>query len=481
MFEFFTSTRASMAVASLSLALLMTALDNSIANTNLPELARAFGAPFHTAQWIVLAYLLAVTSLSVVAGRLGDVFCRRRVLLAGIALFTLTSVMCTLAPSLLWLIAARAVQGTCAAATMALSYAVIGDIPKASAERAMGTLAAMSAVGTTLGPAVGSVVAHVAPHAIFLVDVPLGGVALALAARYVPRCAPRTHDAISFDALGTALLALSLSAYALSMTLPGGIWKPQSAMLFAAAVGGVGTFVLVEFKSASPLIPVAMFRDGTFSASLVASAIVATVVMATLIVGPFYLSRGLGIERRHAGLILSIGPAAAAATALMAGRLAERFGPSRTAIVGLSAMSVGGFLLAVLPSSTAVVGYVIPLVLMTSGYAVFQTANNTIVLSGSGETRRGVAAGLLSLSRNVGQITGASVMGAIFFHATGASDLATANPEAIATGMRTALAVATVLLVSALALLIFIRSRQSFSSVSITQPRLENSEGKLPC
>jgi MFS family permease len=481
MVEIFEARRASMAVASLSLVLLMTALDTSIANTSLPELARAFGASFENAQWIVLGYLLAVTSSSVAAGRLGDEFGRRRVLLAGIALFTLTSAICVLAPSLSWLVAARAVQGACAAATMALSYAVIGDIPRAGGARAMGQLAAMSALGTTLGPAVGSLIAHFAPRAIFLVDVPIGLAAFALALRSVPRCAPGTRESVSFDVAGTALLALSLFAYALSMTLPGGLWTPRTAVLLAAVVTGLGTFVLVESRSASPLVPLVMLRNTTFSVSLAAGGAVATVVTATLIVGPFYLTRGLGFGRPQAGIILSIGPAAAALTASAAGRLVERIGAPRAMVTGLLAMVVGGFLLAVLPASAAVPGYVVPLVLMTSGYAAFQTANNTAALASSGDSRRGVAAGLISLSRNFGQITGASVMGAVFLHATGANDLAVASPEAIAAGMRTALAVATSLLVAALTLVVFTHSRPRLPSPSSTQTRYAHAERQSLC
>ena len=144
------------ALGGLSLAMLLSALGTSIANVSLPTLAEAFGASFQEMQWVVLAYLLAVTSLIVSAGRLGDLVGRRRLLSAGLFLFTLASVVCGIASSLPLLIAARAAQGAGAAAMMALSMAFVGDIvPKDQMGRAMGLLGTMSAVGTALGPSLG--------------------------------------------------------------------------------------------------------------------------------------------------------------------------------------------------------------------------------------------------------------------------------------------------------------------------------------
>jgi len=468
MVDFLDVRRESMARRGLALVLLMASLDTSIANASLPMLAHAFGASFQQAQWIVLAYLLAVTSFTVSAGRVGDVVGRRRLLLAAIAMFTVTSAVCAVAPSLWWLVAARAAQGVCAGTMMALAVAVVGDLgPNAHVGRAMGQLAAMSAIGTTLGPAVAGALSRSGAGAIFLVNVPLGVLAFVLSLRYLPTTASRASRTTSFDAPGTLLLALTLSAYALLMTRAVDGWGGFSVALLVAAVSGAGAFAVAESRAASPLLPVAMFRDLALSAGLAASATVATVMMATLIVGPFYLSRGLGLAAGHAGLVLSIGPAAAALTAALAGRVVEHLGASRTVMGGLVAMALGAFALAMLPASFGVPGYVVPLVLMTSGYATFQTGNNTGVMAGVSDSRRGVVAGLLSLSRNLGLITGASVMGAVFLHATGVSDLATARPEAVAAGMRTTLAVAALLAASAYAFVLFTvaRARHRPSSV----------------
>lgn len=146
------------ALASLSLSMLLSSLGTSIANVGLPTLAQAFNASFQAVQWVVLAYLLAITILIVSVGRLGDLTGRRRLLLAGIVLFTLASALCGVAPTLGLLIAARAAQGLGAAIMMAITMAFIGEtMPKAKTGSAMGLLGTMSAIGTALGPSLGGV------------------------------------------------------------------------------------------------------------------------------------------------------------------------------------------------------------------------------------------------------------------------------------------------------------------------------------
>src|SRR5512135_538758 len=176
------------ALASLSLSMLMPSLDTSIANVGLPTLARAFGASFQEVQWVVLAYLLAVTTLIVGAGRLGDMLGRRRLLLVGIGLFTAASLLCGLAPTLGVLIAARAAQGLGAAMMMALTIALVGEtVPRARTGSAMGLLGTTSAIGTTLGPSLGGVlIAGSGWRVIFLVNVPLGILNMLLALRTLP-------------------------------------------------------------------------------------------------------------------------------------------------------------------------------------------------------------------------------------------------------------------------------------------------------
>ena len=442
------------ALAALALATLLPSLGISIANVGLPTLAAAFAAPFQDVQWVVLAYLLAITTLIVGAGRLGDMVGRRRLLLAGIALFTAASLACAAAPSLALLIAARAAQGLGAAAMMALTLALVGEaVPKARAGSAMGLLGTMSAIGTAFGPSLGGVlIAAFGWPAIFLAGVPLGALAFALARRHLPadRAAPAT-GAVGFDAVGTLLLAFTLAAYALAMTIGRGEFGALNVALLAAAAVGAVAFARTQAKAAAPLVRLAMFRDPLLGAGLAASALVSTVLMATLVVGPFYLARGLGLDAALVGLVLSAGPAVAAMTGVPAGRLVDRFGAARMTAIGLAGIAAGAGVLALMPAAFGVPGYVAPLVVVTASYALFQTANNTGVMAGVPAERKGVVSGLLNLARNLGLVTGASLMGAVFAFAARARDVAAAEPAAIAAGMRATFAFAVLLIVAALA------------------------------
>lgn len=386
-------------LAALALATLLPSLALGIANVGLPSLAHAFGATFRQVQWVVVAYLMAVTTLIVGVGRLGDLVGRRRLLLAGIGLFTLASAACAAAPTLAWLVAARAVQGLGAAAMTALALALVAEtVPKARAGRAMGLLGSASAAGTALGPALGgALVAGLGWRAIFWVLLPLGAAGWLLAWRHLP---PERRT-------------------------------PARAQ--PTALTGVG-------------LP----RDPALGAGLLATALASTVVMATLVVGPFHLARALGLEAASVGLVLAAGPLVAAFVGVPAGRGVDRFGAHRMAALGLAAMAAGCAALALAPIALGVAGYVVPLALLTAGYALFQAANNTGVMAGAAPERRGVVSGLLNLARHLGLVTGAWAMGGVFAFAAGAADVAGAAPEAVAAGTRGVFAAAALLVALAL-------------------------------
>ncbi|PBJ17648.1 Multidrug resistance protein stp [Pseudomonas sp. ACN8] len=443
------------ALASLSLSMLLSSLGTSIANVGLPTLAEAFSASFQAVQWVVLAYLLSITALIVCVGRLGDLLGRRRLLLIGIAVFTVASLLCALAPSLWLLIAARALQGVGAATMMALTMALVsGAMPKEKMGSAMGVLGTMSAIGTSLGPTLGGVmIAQVGWQGIFLLNVPLGVLAMVLAWRFLPVDRHKMSSSrADFDALGTLVLVLTLLAYALAMTLGRGSFGPLNTALLLTTVVGLIVFVLVEQTAASPLVNLATLRNPLLSAGFAMSTLVTTVVMATLVVGPFYLSAALGLSAASVGLVMSAGPLVAALAGVPSGRLVDRWGAQRSSTVGLIAMLTGACLLPVVPLSVGALGYLAPLVVLTAGYALFQAANNTAVMADIAPDQRGVMSGLLGLSRNLGLITGASVMGAVFALGTASHDILQAQPEAIAQGMRLTFAVAAGLILLALVL-----------------------------
>lgn len=380
----------------LALAILLAALGTSIANIALPALAEAFSAPFAPVQAVVVAYLAALTVCVVIAGRLGDRFGLKPMLVAGLAVFAVASVLCAVAPNLPLLIGARALQGVGAAFLMTLAMALMRQTAsEARVGRAMGLLGTVSALGTALGPSLGGLLIPVTGwRGIFWVQVPLAALALILAITMLPA---------------------------------------ESAKERAPAVR----------------LRTAMTRD--LARNLLVNILVAAVMMTTLVVGPFYLSIGLDLTAAQVGFVMAIGPVISIFSGVPSGKLVDAWGSDRVLAVGLALLSTGALLLAFLPNGIGVVGYAISIIIVTPGYQLFQAANNTAALASIPKDRRGTVSGLLGLSRNIGLISGASAMGAVFAFGVGSEDLAQATPLAIASGMRLTFLVAGAMMLAAVA------------------------------
>lgn len=436
------------ATASLALAVLLASLGTSSANVALPTLALAFGVSFGTVQWVVLAYLLAMTALLVAAGRFGDLVGHRRLFLAGLALSAVASVACATAPGLATLVAARATQGAGAAVLMAMSFALVGEVvPERRRGAAMGVLAAMSSLGTTLGPALGGfVLAGPGWRVLFLLNLPLAVGAGLIGWRYLPQTTSSPGPCrTAFDWPGMVLLAASLTAYAMALTpgQAGALGGCASLVLLAAAGAGFALFLLRQARTPSPLLALGLFRDGMLDVGLATSVLVSTVMMATLVTGPFYLSGALGLPADRIGLVLAIGPCVAVLAGVPAGRLADRYGAQTVAAVGLALLTAGAGWLSLATLGQGAWGYVLPIVVLCAGYALFQAPNTAAVMGWADASRRGAVSGLLNLARNLGLLTGASLMGTLFAAGGGAAGSAATSPEAVAAGMRVCFRVAT--------------------------------------
>lgn len=382
--------------ATLALAMLLASLGTSIANIALPALAEAFSAPFGQVQAVVVAYLAALTGAVVIAGRLGDRHGLKPMLVAGLVVYAGAALLCAVAPGLWLLVGARALQGIGAAFLMTLAMALMRQTAGAARlGRAMGLLGTVSALGTALGPTLGGLLIPVAGwRGIFWVQVPLAGLALVLAITRLP--AGSTPDAAT----------------------PGSLWQ---------------------------------VLDRTLAPGLLVNGAVAAVMMTTLVVGPFYLGIGLGLPAVQTGLVMAVGPGISIFSGVPSGRLVDAWGSGRVLVLGLVLLAAGAFLLAVLPQVLGVAGYVLAIIVLTPGYQLFQSANNTAVLADVAREKRGTVSGLLALSRNLGLIAGASVMGAVFAFGAGTDALATAPAGAVAAGMRLTFLLAGGLMLAAIA------------------------------
>lgn len=397
----------------LGAAVLLAAMGTSAANVALPAIAADLGAALPRVQWVVVGYLLAVTVAVVEAGRLGDRHGHRRMLLAGVGLFAVAAGGAVVAPGIGWLIAARVVQGAGAALMMVLPLALLrGTVAQERLGQAIGLMGTMSAVGTALGPSLGGLVLAGAGWRAVFGLLAAGAALVFVGLLRLPRVARKPVVAASPQA--ALLFALAVTAYALAMTA-GVVWAVPLAL---AAVGFGWLFRRADQRSAAPLIS-AELRDNALRAGLAMNAVVGAVMMATLVVGPFYLMQGLGLSSLHAGLALSVGPVLSALSGVPAGRLSDRIGGEAAVRLGLGVMLAGTLALAGLPALTGLPGYLAAMAVLTPGYQLFLAANTAETMARAPAERRGATSGLLSLSRNLGLMTGAALMAGLFGWASG--------------------------------------------------------------
>ncbi|MDN5489682.1 MAG: MFS transporter [Acinetobacter sp.] len=364
----------------LGLSILLASLGTSIVNIAIPTLAEVFLLPFIQVQAVVIGYLISLTITVVIAGRLGDRYGCKSMLIVGLVIFSLASLLCSVAPSLWILVAARSFQGIGAAFLMTLAMALTRQtVSKSQLGRAMGMLGTISALGTALGPVLGGLLITLSGwQSIFGLQFILASIAIILAWVLLPN-----------DCIRKQIPTLSS-------------WQP----------------------------------DQNITPNLLINLMVAAVMMTTLVIGPFYLSLGLSLNQMQVGLIMGIGPVVAILSGIPSGRLVDRWGSRYIVTTGLIFLIIGSSMLAILPKLMGISGYIMPIIILTSGYQLFQAANNTMTLADVPKARQGMVSGLLSLSRNMGLIIGASVMGAIFSFGVGTIQFNQATALAIIDGMQ---------------------------------------------
>ncbi len=434
-------------LVALILSVLSASVGTSAANVALPVIASEFGGSFADAQWVALAYLIAMTATSGAAGFLGDRMGRPRALIIGVTVFTVASVAAALAPSLTLLVVSRAFQGAGAAVMMALPLAIGRDIaPEGRTGSVMGLLGTIGAVGTASGPALGGLLVSWAGWPpIFWLMAGLGAVTALLTAKFAVAAPSPTPS--RFDLPGVVLLTSGVATYAFALTLDTSLWTTGVLLVGATAI--LSAFFAVERRSANPMLPPSMLRTSALGIGSLLNLIVGTVMMSTLVVGPFFLSGALGLSTGQIGLVMAAGPVASACTGFIAGRIVDTLGSARMTSVGLAAMVTGAGALALLPGWLGLPGYMVGTVLLAPGYQLFLAANNTAVLGSIDPSRRGIASGTLNLARNIGMVTGASAMGLLYSTAAGSNDITTASREALETGLLVTYLVAALGLVAA--------------------------------
>ena len=407
----------------------MVVLDFFIVNVALPSMQSDLHASDGAIEWVVAGYALTSAVLLITAGRLGDQFGRRKMFSAGLALFTVASLACGVAASAEALVAARLLQGAAAAILMPNVLSIIGVVytgaDRTRALTAYGLVLGLAAVSGQLigGLLVQADIAGLGWRTTFLINVPIGLAALALAPKVVPES--RNEHASGLDVAGTLLVTAGLTGVVLPLVegRQHG-WPLWTWVSLAAAPLILGAFVAHQRRLAgrggTPMLDTTLFAQRSFSAGLLTQFTFWGGQASFFLVLALYLQAGRGLSAMTAGLVFTILAASYLVASMASEGLLQRFGP-RVLAVGALTLATGHGLLLAAVAEVGVGGSIAPLVpgllVIGAGMGLVIAPLTTTILSGVDPQRAGAASGMLATTQNVGNALGVAVTGVIFFGA----------------------------------------------------------------
>jgi EmrB/QacA subfamily drug resistance transporter len=398
------------------MSILIVGLDNTIVNVALPSIGRKLHTPISGLQWTVDAYTLVLASLLMLSGSMGDRLGRRRVFQTGLALFTLGSLLCSVAPSLGWLIAFRMLQAIGGSMLNPVAMSIIRNVFTDARERAqaIGLWGATVGLSLALGPVVGGVlVQSVGWRSIFWINVPVGIAALALTMRFVPESrAPRPRR---LDPVGQALVVILLASltYGIIEAPSSGWLSDQSIGLFGLAAMALITLLPYERRREEPLLELRFFASIPFSSASASAVCAFAALGGFLFLNTLYLQEVRLLSPLTAGLYTLPIAAMTLLCAPLSGRLVGRRGPRISLLAGGCGIMVGGALMTGISASTSAISLLPAYFIFGIGFGMVNPPITNTALLGMPPAQAGVAAAVASTSRQVGQTLGVAVVGAV--------------------------------------------------------------------
>jgi EmrB/QacA subfamily drug resistance transporter len=413
------------------MSLLLVSMDGSIVNVALPSIGRDLHASVSGLQWTVDAYSLVVASLLIMSGSTGDRLGRRRTFQAGLVIFTLGSLLCSIAPGLGWLVVFRMVQAIGGSMLNPVAMSVITNVFTEQRERAraIGIWGAVVGVGLGLGPVVGGLLTQaVGWRAIFWINVPIGVAAVILAAIFVPES--KAVRARRIDPLGQVLVFVVLATvtYAIieAPALGWGSWKV--AALFAAGAAALAGLLIYEPRRVDPLVDIRLFQSRPFSGATVMAVCSSAVFTGYLFLNALYLQDVRGLSALHAGLALLPMALMTLIAAPLSGRIVGTHGARLPLLLAGTCLTAGVLLLTALRVDTSFGWLLLSYSLVGAGFGLGNPPITNTAVSGLPRSQAGVAAAFASTSRQVGAALGVAVVGSVVNSGHGFSS-ATLTPD----------------------------------------------------
>jgi EmrB/QacA subfamily drug resistance transporter len=403
-------------LASISFALFMILLDVTIVNIAIPHIMTSLNVSLSSIEWVINVYVLVFAVLLLTLGKLGDLFGRKLLFMIGLAVFTLASLGCTLAPNFVFLVIGRGIQAIGGAAMLPATLSILNvEFGKSGRGLALGVWGAVAGAANALGPIIGgSLVDAFDWRYIFLINVPIGVIAF-IAAFIVIRESKDEKTDRHIDFRG--IIIFSVALFCLTFALVEGQsygWTSLTILsLFGIALVGFIVFVIIELKTASPLAQLRLFKDKTFSAGNFIGLVINFGLIGVIFLLVLYLQIVLKIDALTAGLWILPLPLSIIVIAPFAGRFTDKIGGRWILFAGTLLSALGIFLMSDLLTISTWTDLLVPLIILGVGIGMVMAPVTTVVMSSTPIQQSGMGAGLLSTTRQIGAVMGISVLGAI--------------------------------------------------------------------
>ncbi|MFB7719024.1 DHA2 family efflux MFS transporter permease subunit [Nocardia sp. NPDC056100] len=465
-----------LALIGVSLATFMTFLDNNVVNVALPSIQRDLGLSISALEWVVSSYILVFAGLMLVGGRLADLFGRRRMFLSGLAVFTFASLLAGLAGDETMLIGARVLQGVGAAAAIPPTLAIIAGLFPDESERtkAVGVWSAIGALALALGPFTGGVISqHMDWGWIFLINVPFGIATFALTALTLDETRDQVRPRLDLPGLVTSTVALFAITYALIEGQGKGWTSTVILSCFALGAVALAAFIIVEMRSADPMVDMSMFRSRVFSGGVVTMMLWGFGVMGIYFFTAMYLQNVLALSPTMAGAAFIPMALSMVAISPIAPIAARRLGTNVTVALGVTGI-VGALLdISTVGEGGRFIDLVLPFVAFGVGSGLLMAPLNTAVMGQMPAASAGAAGAVINASREISALLGVTVVGAILTTRAAASAHDGAAPlTAFLDGYRFAIIIAAAIVAVGIpiALLTLRPNRHAAPQVIVEEP-----------
>jgi EmrB/QacA subfamily drug resistance transporter len=420
-----------------AVAVFMSTLDSSIVNVALPAIMKSFRTSLAIVEWVIVIYLVTVSSLLLVFGRLSDIKGRRYVYCTGFIIFTLGSLFCGLSTKISWLIFARAFQGVGAAMLMACSPAIVFDIfPAEERGRALGLVGTVVAMGLTAGPVLGGlIVKYFSWRAIFYLNIPIGILALVSAAKILQKEERKTLRNERFDWFGAALVGIGLCSFIMAI-VKGGTWRKDAFVLTLLIVlffVSITLLIAVEKKIPDPIVNLDILKTRNFSLPVLSAVILFAGLFHIVFLMPFYLVYPQGYSFDQVGYTMMIPFVCLFFISPISGALSDKIGSKWLCTIGMAILALCLYFLSQLTPKASFLSIAWRLALGGIGTAIFLPPNSNTAISALPMKYRGIASGTIATARNLGMVIGVALAGlvfhAVFLKLSGGIDLSDYNPQ----------------------------------------------------